>query len=131
MLRDYLNSYMSKNNLSVQDVADLTGVSANTLQNIRSGKTESPNMITAAQIVKSLGGSLDAIAGIDMPQPAPSSVPFVCPQRDALINLYERMLASKNRWIRCLFTALIVLVIFIVTFLIFDLMHGNWGYFRY
>jgi transcriptional regulator with XRE-family HTH domain len=148
MIRKAIHDHMLLNDLSAQDVADRCGLSVNTVHNILSGKTHNPNIDTCAMIARGLGISLDFIAGlefaqkiVDDPTPTeqmppiaqppivPTAAPGLCPHHDALVSLYERTLASKNRWILCLFVIVILLSLFIVGVLLFDLTHPGWGYF--
>jgi transcriptional regulator with XRE-family HTH domain len=149
MIRKAIHDHMLLNDLSAQDVADRCGLSVNTVHNIVSGKTQNPNIDTCAMIARGLGISLDFIAGlefaqkiVDDPTPTeqmppiaqppivPTAAPGLCPHHDALVSLYERTLASKNRWILCLFVIVILLSLFITGVLIFDLTHPGWGYLR-
>lgn len=149
MIRKAIHDHMLLNDLSAQDVADRCGLSVNTVHNIVSGKTQNPNIDTCAMIARGLGISLDFIAGlefaqkiVDDPTPTeqmppiaqppivPSAAPGFCPHHDALVSLYERTIASKDRWIRSLFIIVILLSLFITGVLIFDLTHSGWGYLR-
>ena len=148
MIRKAIHDHMLLNDLSAQDVADRCGLSVNTVHNILSGKTHNPNIDTCAMIARGLGISLDFIAGLEFAQkivedPTPTEqmppiaqppivpAPASCPQRDALIDLYERAIASKNRWIRNLFVTLIALLLVCAIFIIFDMSTPSIGYFRY
>lgn len=149
MIRKAIHDHMLLNDLSAQDVADRCGLSVNTVHNIVSGKTQNPNIDTCAMIARGLGISLDFIAGlefaqkiVDDPTPTeqmppiaqppivPTAAPGLCPHHDALVSLYERTIASKDRWIRSLFIIVILLALFITGVLIFDLTHSGWGYLR-
>lgn len=149
MIRKAIHDHMLLNDLSAQDVADRCGLSVNTVHNILSGKTHNPNIDTCAMIARGLGISLDFIAGlefaqkiVDDPTPTeqmppiaqppivPTAAPGLCPHHDALVSLYERAIASKDRWIRSLFIIVILLSLFITGVLIFDLTHSGWGYLR-
>lgn len=149
MIRKAIHDHMLLNDLSAQDVADRCGLSVNTVHNILSGKTHNPNIDTCAMIARGLGISLDFIAGlefaqkiVDDPTPTeqmppiaqppivPTAAPGLCPHHDALVSLYERTIASKDRWIRSLFIIVILLSLFITGVLIFDLTHSGWGYLR-
>jgi transcriptional regulator with XRE-family HTH domain len=149
MIRKAIHDHMLLNDLSAQDVADRCGLSVNTVHNILSGKTHNPNIDTCAMIARGLGISLDFIAGlefaqkiVDDPTPTeqmppiaqppivPTAAPGLCPHHDALVSLYERTIASKDRWIRSPFIIVILLALFITGVLIFDLTHSGWGYLR-
>jgi hypothetical protein len=67
---------------------------------------------------------------IAQPPIVPTAAPGFCPHHDALVSLYERTIASKDRWIRSLFIIVIFLALFITGVLIFDLTHSGWGYLR-
>ena len=149
MIRKAIHDHMILNDLSAQDVADRCGLSVNTVHNIISGKTQNPNIDTCAMIARGLGISLDFLAGIeyaqkivDDPTPmeqmppiapppiSPAASADLCPHHKQLVEIYERELATKDRWIRNLFIIVLLLSLFITGVLIFDLMHSGWGYFR-
>lgn len=139
MIRKAIHDHMILNDLSAQDVADRCGLSVNTVHNIISGKTHNPNIDTCAMIARGLGISLDFIAGlefaqkiVDDPTPTdqmppisqppivPAAAPGLCPHHDELIATYKRIIATKDRWLFCLFVVVIVLLLVIVGILIFD-----------
>lgn len=138
MIRKAIHDHMILNDLSAQDVADRCGLSVNTIHNVLSGKTSNPKFDTCAMIARGLGFSLDFIAGlefaqkiVDDPTPTeqmppisqppivPTAAPGLCPHHDAMVNLYERDLATKNRWIICLFGITVILLVIIAAMVIF------------
>ena len=144
MIRKAIHDHMLLNDLSAQDVADRCGLSVNTVHNIVSGKTQNPNIDTCAMIARGLGISLDFIAGlefaqkiVDDPTPTeqmppiaqppivPTAAPGLCPHHDALVSLYERQLSAKDRWIRGLLSTVVLLVLFILSVLFYDIFHAG------
>ena len=122
MLAQKLNQLKEKRGLSNQQIADKSGVSLSTVQRIMSGQTASPSYQDVADIVVALGGSLDAMEGIEHPQ---EKTP------EKLIELYERMLERNRRYIKFLFFTLLALVAVIIILAIIDLAYSDIGYFRY
>ena len=61
MITTYLNSLKTKGNFTFENISKLSGIPEATVKNIFSGKTEDPRFETVSAIIKSMGGSLDAI----------------------------------------------------------------------
>lgn len=61
MITTYLNSLKMQGNFTIENISKLSGIPEATVKNIFSGKTEDPRFETVSAIVKSMGGSLDAI----------------------------------------------------------------------
>jgi hypothetical protein len=59
LLTEYLNALKTKNNLSWQELTELSEVPLATARNIFSGSTQNPGIIPVAALVKAMGGSLD------------------------------------------------------------------------
>lgn len=64
-LSEYLTHLRNKSDLTYQNIADMTGLHINTVQNIISGKTRSPSFDNAKRLVIALGGSLDVLKKLD------------------------------------------------------------------
>jgi transcriptional regulator with XRE-family HTH domain len=64
---EYLNLLKTRQNLSWQDVANLTNTPIATLRNIFSGETVNPGFTTLCQIIYGLGGSVDELYGKSAP----------------------------------------------------------------
>lgn len=118
-----------KSGLSTQQTADLSGVPASTITRMLSGQTEEPTFSNIAKVVKTWGGSLDELVGIE-PKTVTVTKTETLPSDERLINLYERAIASKNRWIKWLFVLTLVLVFFFIGVLIFDVITPDTGWYQ-
>ena len=137
MIRKAFHDYMVLNNLTAQDVADRCDVPVGTIQNILSGKSADPRIETCVMIARGLGISLDFLAGLQYAQkiiddPTPTDqMPIMPPklsvvepaspaQHDAMVALYERTIADKDKVIKFLATALIAvaatLILLVIVF---------------
>ena len=84
---------------------------------------------SVAKTVKAMGGSLDELAGIE-PKTVTVTKTEIVHEDERLINLYERAIDSKNRWIRWLFIILLVLIVFVIGLLVFDILDHNHGWYK-
>lgn len=64
-IREYLNALMKRGDFSYEDAANLSGIPAQTIRNIVTGKTPDPRFGTVAKIIISLGGDLNEIIGYE------------------------------------------------------------------
>ena len=120
-----LRQMKADSKLHTQQIADASGVPASTIARILNGNTEEPSFSSVAKIVKAMGGSLDELVGIE-PKTVTVTKTEVVHEDARLIDLYERSIASKNRWIRWLFTLIIVLLVFMIVILLLDVFdHEN------
>jgi transcriptional regulator with XRE-family HTH domain len=118
-----------KSGLSTQQTADLSGVPLSTITRMLSGQTEEPTFSNIAKVVKTWGGSLDELVGIE-PKTVTVTKTETVYADERMINLYERAIASKNRWIKWLFVLLLVLVFFFIGVLIFDVITPDTGWYQ-
>ena len=123
-----LSELQKKSGVSIQKTADITEVSASTITRMLNGQSE-PNIVNLARVVKAWGGSLDELTGIE-PKTVTVTKTEVVYADERLINLYERAIASKNRWIRWLFVLTLVLVFFFIGVLIFDVITPDAGWYQ-
>lgn len=114
--------------LSTQQIADRSGVPASTITRMLNGQTEEPTFSNIANVVKAMGGSLDELVGIE-PKTTTVTETKIVNADASLINLYERAIANKNRWIRWLFIITLLLVVFIIGIFIFDLTNPDRGWY--
>lgn len=68
MIRVQLREMKEKCGYSNKKIAELSGVSAPTVNRIMSGQTDVPNFQTVCDLVIAMGGSLDELAGIPLSQ---------------------------------------------------------------
>ena len=112
-------------NLTTKQLSDLSGVPESTISRILSGQTDNPTFDTVCAIVKAMGGSLDTLSGIHQPEghTAANSPP--------LIELYEKVVASKNKYIRYLFIVCCILIAVLVLIVVADVANGSIGFVQY
>lgn len=122
MLVTKLTKLKEKCGFTYQQIADKSGVPLSSVSRIFTGETNNPSYRHVADIVMALGGSLDAIEGIEHPQ---EKVP------DKVLELYERELAHKNKIIKTLFYAFLAVVAMVMIVLLIDVTNGGIGFVRY
>ena len=61
MLITYLETLKEQGNFTLDEIANLSGISKDTVKNVFSGKTKDPGIFTIAPIIYALGGNLDAV----------------------------------------------------------------------
>ena len=64
-VRDYIVALLKTGDFTYEDAANLSGIPAQTLRNIVTGKTPDPRFGTLAKIIVSLGGDLNEIIGYE------------------------------------------------------------------
>lgn len=64
-IRKYLNTLLTTGDFSYEDAANLSGIPAQTIRNIVTGKTPDPRFGTIATLIISLGGDLNEIVGVE------------------------------------------------------------------
>ena len=120
-----LKAVKEQKDMSNQELAELSGVPLGTVNRILSGATDNPTWDNVVAIAKALGVSLDALAGIDAEVLVEDKV------SKKLIDTYEKIIESKNKWISRLFLCLTLVIAIILAVLIFDLLVPHIGYVRY
>ena len=153
-----LRELKAKSGMSVQQIAEKSGVPASTISRILSGQTDSPGCQTIVDLVRAMGGSLDEMMGLyvekvkelekgiesakeeeipklekitepEMPK-APVKEPENRKDIDALIQLYERGIANKNRTIKYLAIGcaiLMAVLVVLILYLYWDVTHPHVG----
>lgn len=139
-----LNKIREDKHLSFHDIADKAQLSESTVKRIFSGRTESPTLGVVRAIARSMGVKMSEIVEDDFAVDLESNA-IVAPSaptvetetakhvadHDKVIEMYERMLATKDTWIRRLFWALATLTTIVLLFFIVDVVVPSIGYFRY
>ena len=131
MIYEKLRQLKESSHMSTQQIAEKSGVPASTISRILSGQTDSPGCQTIAELVKAMGGSLDEMMGIKDPKPKEAEKPK---GDEALIALYERQLASKDKAFRAMLIVcgvLICVVIVIAMYFCWDVAHHSMGFIQY
>ena len=124
MIRTQLKEMKDRSGLTNKELSELSGVPLSTVSKIMSGHTDIPNYQTVCDLVKAMGGSLDALAGI---RPAKEAKPEKAGESDE-IKLYIQMIEDKNRWLRRLFVICCILMTVIIGILLFDYLHPTIGF---
>ena len=124
MIAAQLRQMKEDKHMTVQQIADKSGVPASTVSRVLSGQTDNPGFQVVSDIVLAMGGSVDEIIGIAALKSSKSNV-------TELYQLYERTLAEKNRTIKGLTIACIALVSVLILILLLDVSLGTSGFIRY
>lgn len=124
MIRTQLKEMKDRSGLTNKELSELSGVPLSTVSKIMSGHTDIPNYQTVCDLVKAMGGSLDALAGI---RPAEEAGPERA-EESSEIKLYIQMIEEKNRWLKRLFVICCILMTVIVGILLFDYLHPTIGF---
>lgn len=144
---EYLKALKEKSSLTYADISEISDVPLTTVTRIFSGATPNPTFDTVTRITVALGGSLDLIAGIKSNDDRTTSTVVektilsyveLLKEKDERIkdkneNLEslkaEKLAERKEKHRLAIFTA--VFVCFVLFVLIFDMLNGHFGYFRY
>ena len=124
-----------KSGMSAKEIADKSGIPESTVTRILSGKTPNPTIISVMDIIKAMGGKasdvFDDNAQVNTLPKVPQTVVTDMEKKNSeVIELYERIIKSKDRTIRLLTYVLLGLASVIIFLLLFDLFNGGIGYFR-
>lgn len=135
-MKDYLNALKSKGNFSWGDLSSLSGLPDATIRKIFSGETADPRLETVARFVTAMGGSLDEMIGRGKKEKvemnAIMTVKEVYEARIADIkasSLEHTNSLRKDK--RYLAATVCVLGVFLLVFLLMDLLIGTAGWIRY
>lgn len=114
--------------MTAQEIADKSGVPLSTVSRVLSGTTDNPSFVTIRDIVKAMGGSLDAIAGIVV-EPDKAAAEEMTESKELL----RKSLEEKSKWLsRVTIYAGVVtflLVAVLIAILILDHMDPTRGFF--
>lgn len=129
-----------------QQFSDASSVPKATIERIKRGDTTNPTMQTILDLAAAVGYSFSNHP--DPVAPIPEENKIRDPMTLHMIDYYERrgvayeerikrvtahfnmLLAEKNRWIKFLLTTNIILIVFLVTILIVDILHPDIGWVR-
>ena len=121
-----LNDQVASTNKTQQQLSDLSGVDVSSLSRMLTKEASDPGWSNVRDLVIAMGWSLDALAGI-IPAPKAQDAP-------SLVEMYERIISNKNKWIRRLSIACVVffiVLIAIVLYFIWDATHPQAGIIQY
>lgn len=124
----------NKQGLSIQQLADMCGISASTVSRTLAGKTE-PTDFTIMAMEEALGITDKPVGDPIMERVASDPIleRYLNMQEMRIVRLrahYNMLLAEKNRWIMLLFILCLVFVIFICSILVLDVLHPDIGWIR-
>ena len=121
-----LSDHVASTNKTQQQLSDLSGVDVSSLSRMLTKESYDPGYSKVRDIVIAMDWSLDELAGI------------VCPSKaqdpPSLIEMYERIISHKNKWIRRLAIAcavFCVVLIAIVCYFVWDATHPYAGVIQY
>lgn len=131
---DRINAARQEHGLSIQQLADMCQISASTVSRTMSGKTE-PTDFTINAMEGALGITDNPMGDPIMERVASDPIleRYLNMQEMRIIRLrahYNMLLTEKNRWIMLLFILSLILVIFICSILVFDVLHPDIGWIR-
>lgn len=112
MLKEDLNELKDKRHMTLQDIADKSGVPLSTVKKIFNGNTRDPGY-------RSLKPILDVL------QDDQSDT-----QTKEMTDLYERIIKHKNKWIKFLTILSVSLAAIFIALLIYDLCDLSVGFIR-
>ena len=141
MIYKGLRELKEKSGMSVQQIAAKSGVPASTISRILSGQTDSPGIQTIVDLVRAMGGSLDEVLGLKVETPIELPKTVETPKEvekvvdyTALIQLYEKSLASKDKLIKAALIAcgvLMAVLVVVVLYFCWDVTHPAIGLIQY
>ena len=130
-LCEKLQQMKQKSQQSYQAIADKSGVPLPTVKRIFSGQTPDPSYTTVCLLIKAMEippeETVELYEEIATNTPRDSTISAT----DArLIDLYERSIETKNKWIRLLLILCLTLVSIFIFILIWDICNPDIGFFR-
>lgn len=142
-----LKKIKEQRKLTNAEIATLSTIPLATVTKIFNGSTPNPTFESVASIAMALGVSLDEVVGLKEPgeKPIDSKIETTITSYAELLKAKDELFKEKEERIKelkaerdraqkekgRLLTFLIVLVAAIVFVLLFDMMNGHMGYFRY
>ena len=130
-----LRALKDKSGLTTKQIAEKCDIPESTVTRIFSGKTPNPTIITVMAMTKAMGGQaadiFDDNAQVNTIPAVPQSVLTEVEQKNLeIVELYKSIIASKDKYIRFLASALIGIVVLLVILLFLDLLVLDIGYFN-
>lgn len=112
MLKEDLNELKDKRNMTLQDIADKSGVPLSTVKKIFNGNTRDPGYLSLKPILDVLQEDKVETKSNDT------------------TDLYEKIIKHKNKWIKFLTILSVSLAVLFVALLIYDLCDLRVGFIR-
>lgn len=124
-----------KSGMTTKEIAEKSGVPESTITRIFSGKTPNPTIISVMDIIRAMGGKasdvFDDNAQVNTQPKVPQAVITDIEKKNTeVVELYERIIKSKDKTIKLLTYVLLCLASVIIFLLLFDLFNGGIGYFQ-
>lgn len=128
-LSEKLQELKSQRQMSIQAIADKSGIPIGTVKRIFSGKTTDPGYATVCCILAAMDTPSETAAELykDVATEAAGSPPAT---DSRLIDLYERTIETKDKWIRLLLILCLALISIFIFILIWDICNPHIGFFR-
>lgn len=131
-----LRMLKDKSGLTTKQIAEKCDIPESTVSRIFAGKTPNPTIITVMAMTKAMGGTaadiFDDNAQVNTIPAVPQSVLTDVEQKNLeIVELYERIIKTKDKYIKILAWSLIGVLAVIVAFLFVDLLVHDIGYIRY
>ncbi len=124
-LCEQLQELRQKSQMSLQTVAERSGVPLPTVKRIFSGRTPDPSYTTVCLILTAMETTPEEISVFYTNVTTDNTG-----ENSRLLELYERSIEAKNKWIRFLLILCLVLVSIFIFILIWDICNPNVGFFR-
>lgn len=121
MLSDELKTLKDESGLTLNQIAEQSGVPESTVTRIINGSTPDPSLSAAAAVVKTLGGSIDAIVGIS----------HETNYRDELIDQCREDIAHERRQFKRVLIFTCAVMAFLLIFVALDVVLPGSGWIRY
>lgn len=146
---DIIDGIITRKNtigMTNQQLADASGVPKTTIDRVLRKETANPSMQTVLDLAAAVGYSFSNHP--DQPPATPAELGIKDPMIQYLINVYENqclsyeerikrntahfnmLLHEKNRWIKFSLVLNIILVVFVVAVLLYDVTHPDIGWFQ-
>lgn len=128
-LSEKLQKLKSQRQMSIQTISDKSGIPIGTVKRIFSGKTTDPGYATVCCILAAMDTGSETAAELykDVSTETAGSPPA---DDSRLIDLYERTIETKNKWIRVLLILCLIFVSIFIFILIWDICNPHIGFFR-
>jgi transcriptional regulator with XRE-family HTH domain len=125
-ISNQLKLLKERRHLTNQQLSDLSGVPIGTVNRILSGQTDNPSFQAVCDMVMAMDGSLDELVGIK----EEASTAEKKSASKEIIQLYEGIIADKEKWMMRLFPCCFILTIVLIGIVAFDLLNPNHGWFQ-
>lgn len=142
MIKEYLKYLKTNGGFSWHDISTASGLPEATIRKIFSGETADPRFETVVRLVSAMGGSLDKINAIEKVENVEITEDSQIKALKALKEVYEErikdikqssveQIQSLKRDKKILLIAVCVLSVLLIGTLLFDLLVGSVGWFKF